>query len=97
MVDSNDETNKMDVLLVAARNEFLKSYLDIIQDAGLKPVVVDTDAFAILNSYEINYEVDPERVTALVNIGYDITNVTFLKDGKYHSTRDISSGGRMIF
>lgn len=97
VVDVNDETNKMDVLLVAARNEFLKSYLDIIQDAGLKPVVVDTDAFAILNSYEINYEVDPERVTALVNIGYDVTNVTFLKDGKYHSTRDISSGGRMIF
>jgi type IV pilus assembly protein PilM len=32
-----------------------------------------------------------------VNIGYDITNVTFLKDGKYHSTRDISAGGRMIF
>ncbi len=97
VVDVNEETNKMDVLLVAARNEFLKTYLDIIQDAGLKPVVVDTDAFAILNSYEINYEIDPERVTALVNIGYDITNVTFLKDGKYHSTRDISAGGRMIF
>jgi type IV pilus assembly protein PilM len=97
IIDVNEETNKMDVLLVAARNEFLKTYLDIIQDAGLKPVIVDTDAFAILNSYEINYELDPERVTALVNIGYDITNVTFLKDGKYHSTRDISSGGRMIF
>ncbi|NIP43543.1 MAG: type IV pilus assembly protein PilM [candidate division Zixibacteria bacterium] len=97
IIDVNEGTNKMDVLLVAARNEFLKTYMDIIQDAGLKPVVVDTDAFAILNSYEINYELDPERVTALVNIGYDITNVTFLKDGKYHSTRDISSGGRMIF
>jgi type IV pilus assembly protein PilM len=87
----------MDVLLVAARNEFLTSYLDVVQDAGLKPVLVDTDAFAILNSYEINYDIDPERVTALVNIGYDVTNITFVKGGKYHSTRDVSAGARMIY
>ena len=97
VVNVDDEMNKMDVLLVAARNEFLNSYLDVIQDAGLKPVLVDTDAFAILNSYEINYDIDPDRVTALVNIGYDVTNITFVKDGKYHSTRDVSAGARMIY
>ncbi|MCK4656437.1 MAG: type IV pilus assembly protein PilM [candidate division Zixibacteria bacterium] len=97
IVNVDDELNKMDVLLVAARNEFLTSYLDVIQDAGLKPVLVDTDAFAILNSYEINYDIDPDRVTALVNIGYDVTNITFVKDGKYHSTRDVSAGARMIY
>lgn len=97
VIDVNEETNKMDVLLVAARNEFLNNILEIISDAGLKPVIVDTDAFAILNSYEINYEIDPDRVTALVNIGYDTTNITFIKDGKYHSTRDIAAGGRLVF
>jgi type IV pilus assembly protein PilM len=97
IVNVDDEKNKMDVLLVAARNEFLTSYLDVIQDAGLKPVLVDTDAFAILNSYEINYDIDPDRVTSLVNIGYDVTNITFVKDGKYHSTRDVSAGARMIY
>ena len=97
VVNVDDEMNKMDVLLVAARNEFLTSYLDVVQDAGLKPVLVDTDAFAILNSYEINYDIDPDRVTALVNIGYDVTNITFVKDGKYHSTRDVSAGARMIY
>jgi len=97
IIDVDDETNKMDVLLVAARNEFLTSYLEVVQDAGLKPVLVDTDAFAIMNAYEMNYDIDPERVTALVNVGYDTTNVTFMKDGKYHSTRDVSAGGRMIY
>ena len=97
IIDTDEETNKMDVLLVAARNEFLNSYLEVIQDAGLKPVVVDTDALAILNAYEINYDIDPSRVTALVNIGYDVTNVTFIKDGKYHSTRDVSTGGRIVY
>jgi len=97
VVNTDEETNKMDVLIVAARNEFLKTYLEVIQDAGLKPILVDTDAFAILNAYEINYDIDPERVTTLVNIGYDITNVTFMKGGKYHSTRDVSAGGRLIY
>lgn len=93
----NEETNKMDVLLVAARNEYLRSFLDVIADAGLRAVVVDIDAFAILNAYEANYEIDPQKVTALVNIGFDATNITFLKDGQYHSTREVSAGGRIIY
>jgi len=93
----DEETGKMEILLVAARNEFLKNYLDLIIDAGLRPVIVDTDAFAILNAYEINYEVDPSRVTALVNVGFDVTNMIFLKDGLYHSTRDVSNGTRLIY
>jgi len=96
IIKEDPETNKMEVLLVAARNEFLKNYLDMIIDAGLRPVLVDTDAFAILNAYQINYDVDPTRVTALVDLGFDVTNITFVKDGLYHSTRDVSNGTRLI-
>jgi len=97
VIQTDPETNKMEVLLVAARNEFLKNYLDLILDAGLRPVMVDTDAFAILNAYEINYEIDPSRVTALIDVGFDSANITFIKDGLYHSTRDVSNGIRLIF
>ncbi len=97
IIREDEETNKMEVLIVAARNEFLKSFLDILMDAGLKPVLVDTDAFAILNAYTINYDIDPTRVTALIDLGFDVTNITFLKDGLYHSTRDVSNGTRLIF
>ncbi|MGB2698394.1 MAG: type IV pilus assembly protein PilM [Candidatus Zixiibacteriota bacterium] len=97
IISTNPETHKMDVLLVAARNEFLKKYLDILLDAGLNPIIVDTDAFAILNSYEMNYEIDPQKVIALLNLGFDTTNVIFVKDGIYHSTRDISHGVRSIY
>jgi len=96
IVNTDDEANKMDVLLVAARKEFLHSYLDLIQDCGLRPVVVDDDALAILNAYEVNYEVDPSRITALVNIGHDVTNITYLVNGVFDSTRDVSTGTREI-
>ncbi len=97
IISTDEEKQKMDVLLVAARNEFLKKYLDILFDAGLNPVIVDTDAFAILNSYEMNYEIDPQKVIALLDLGFDTTNVIFVKDGVYHSTRDISHGVRTIY
>lgn len=94
---TDEHTQKMDVLLVAARNEFLRKYLDIFFDAGLNPVIVDTDAFAILNAYKINYEIDPQKVIALLNLGFDTTNIIFIKDGVYHSTRDVSHGVRSIY
>lgn len=97
IIHEDEETNKMEVLLVAARNEFLKDYLDMIIDAGLRPAVVDIDALAILNAYEINYDIDPSRVTALIDLGFDVTSITFLKDGFYHSTRDVSNGTRLVF
>jgi len=92
-----EETKKAEILLVAARNEFLNSYIELIMDAGLQPVIVDIDAFAILNAYAHNYDIDPTRTTVLVNCGHDVTNVLYLKDGLYHSTRDISSGTREIY
>lgn len=97
IIKIDEETKKMDVLLVAARKEYLAMFLELIQDCGLRPVIVDDDALAIYNAYVNNYDVDPSRVTALVNIGYDVTNITYLVEGNYHSTRDVSAGTRDIY
>lgn len=96
---ANEENaeGKMDVLMVAARNEFLEHFLALVEECDLRPKLVDIDSFATLNSYEYNYDVDPERVTALVNIGQDVTNICYLVDGKLHSTRDVSAGVREVF
>ena len=67
------------------------------KSCGLRPVIVDDDALAIYNAYVNNYDVDPSRITALVNIGYDVTNITYLVEGVYHSTRDVSAGTRDIY
>ena len=97
IIKDDEDTNKMDVLLVAARREYLKNFLEMISDCGLRPVIVDDDALAIFNAYENNYEIDPSRITALVNIGHDVTNVTYIMEGLYQSTRDVSAGTREIY
>lgn len=97
IIKVDEDINKMDVLLVAARKEYLKMMLDLVEDCGLTPVIVDDDGLAILNVYENNYEIDPSRVTALVNIGHDVTNITYIVDGMYNSIRDVSNGTRAIY
>lgn len=97
IIRTDEDANKMDVLLVAARKEYLAMFLELIQDCGLRPVIVDDDALAIYNSYVNNYDVEPSRITALVNIGYDVTNITYIVEGVYHSTRDVSAGTRDIY
>jgi type IV pilus assembly protein PilM len=91
------DTNETEVLLVAAKNQIMQSYLDLIYDAALVPVIVDVDAFAITNSYALECAGLPDMGTvALLNIGHNMTNITFIKDGIYHSTRDISTAGEFF-
>ena len=49
----------MDVLLVAAKKEKIADYTGVIAQAGRQAVVVDVDAFALQNAYEVNYGIEP--------------------------------------
>lgn len=85
----------IDVLIVAAKKDVTNSYVSIVKDVGLNPVVVDVDVFALENMYEINYP-DSEGLVALVNIGASVTNINVLNDGVSIFTRDITTGGNQF-
>lgn len=87
---------QMDVLIVAVKKDMINDYTAVIAEAGLNPIVVDVDSFALENAYCINYEVVPEETVALVNLGANITNINILKGGTSTLTRDVSVGGRQI-
>jgi len=88
----NPESNEMEVLLVAAKNPVMQAYIDLLYEAGLRPLVIDVDAFAVTNAYLLSApEEDLGKVVSLINVGENLTNLTFLKNGTYHSTRDIAT------
>lgn len=90
----NREAGEMEVLLIAAKNQIMQKHIDLLYDTGLRPIIIDVDAFAINNCYAMESSASPDKgVVALVNIGHDLTNITFVKDGVYHSTRDVSTAG----
>jgi len=87
---------QMDVLLVAAKKDVINDYVSVAMEAGLKPVVMDVDAFTIQNSFELNYGYPPNEVIALINVGGALININIVANGITTFTRDISMGGQML-
>ncbi len=83
-------------MLVAAKKEFVNDYIAVFREAGLAPVVVDVDCFAIENVCEENYGFDENEVVALVNLGASAMNINVLKGGMSVFTRDVQVGGNMF-
>jgi type IV pilus assembly protein PilM len=81
-----------DVLLVAVKKDKINDYVNLVKESGLEPVVMDVDAFALANMYELNYEMEA-GTTALLNIGASVMNINILRDGMSIFTRDITAGG----
>ena len=88
-----DSKGTMEVLLVAAKKEKIADYLSVITQAGRTAVVVDVDAFALQNAYEVNYGLEPQSVVVLLNAGASAININILAGEQSVFTRDISSGG----
>ncbi len=83
----------MDVLLVAAKKEKIADYTSVITQSGRTPIIVDVDAFALQNAYEVNYGLDAGRVVVLLNAGASAININILQGDQSVFTRDISMGG----
>ncbi len=96
ILDPNGDGRQMEVLLVAAKRELIDNKVGLLQDAGVEPVVIDVDAFALHNAFEFNYPDDQDGIVALVNIGHETTNVSVLERGVPILTRDIPFGSRKI-
>ncbi len=90
-----EEPGQMDVILVAVKKDIINEYVAVVREAGLNPTIVDVDAFALENMYEVNYEIEPNKNVALVNIGASTINMNILKGGISVFTRDSSLGSNL--
>jgi type IV pilus assembly protein PilM len=93
VIDWIEEGNKMEVLVVAVKKEIITSYAETIRAAGLEPVVIDVDYFALENMFELNYDAPEGRPVALVNIGARYSSINILKEGRSTFTGDVPVGG----
>jgi type IV pilus assembly protein PilM len=84
----------MSVLLVAAKRELIESKMQLLSDAGANAMIVDVDAFALHNAFEVNHPDAMRGVVGLINIGHEVTNINILDDGVPILTRDITVGTR---
>ena len=96
ILDPDAEGLQMDVLLVAAKRELVENRVSLLRDAGVTPVLIDIEAFALHNAFERNYPEAMRGIVALVNLGHETTNVNILEEGVPVLTRHIAFGSRKL-
>lgn len=86
------DPSKVLVLLVASKKDIINDYVAVFNDAGLNLSVMDVDAFAVQNSFELSVETNDD-VRALVNVGAGVMNINVVKGETSLFTRDVQMGG----
>ena len=92
-----------DVMLVATRKENVDTREATLKEAGLTPAIVDVEAYALENSFQLLMETLPkpgggegglslskarDNLTALVDIGATLTNLYILQQDRVIFTRE---------
>lgn len=86
----------IDVLLVAAKRDYIQNLTSIIEEAGLKPEVIDSQAFALGNAFEFNYAHalgSPGGSYVLVDFGAGSTKISIVEKDKTVFSRELRLSG----
>lgn len=97
---SEDDPDRVDVLLAASRTENVDVRVAAIEMAGLTAKVIDVEAYAMENAFTLVASQLPERgvgqTVAVVDIGATMTTLNVLHDLKTIYTREQVFGGRQL-
>ncbi|MCK5439282.1 MAG: type IV pilus assembly protein PilM [Gemmatimonadetes bacterium] len=96
ILDPDGDGLQMEVLIVAAKKELVETRIRLFEESGFRTGVIDIDAFAVQTAFEHNYENAGSGVYCLVNVGYEVTNISLVEDGRPILTRDTSDGKRQF-
>lgn len=92
--------DEIEVLIAASRKEKVEDRVAVAESAGLKPVVMDVESYAVLSSFELIEKQLPDggkdQIIALVDVGANVMNLTVLKNGQQLYAREQAFGGNQL-
>jgi len=90
----NVGADEMKVLLVAVKRNLIEEHVGLLRAAGVNPVVIDVDGFALGNAYLLATGMKGEEgIKALVDIGASKTNINVMEGDQSLFTREVYVGG----
>lgn len=97
---SDNDHDRVDVLLAASRSENVDVRIAACEIAGLKASVVDVEAYAMENAAALLADQLPQRgigkTVAIIDIGATMTTLSVLHDNKIIYTREQVFGGKQL-
>ena len=93
-VRQGDEVRN-ELILFATDNETIKEHIAMLEDAGLRPVAIDTVPCALFRSFErlLRRQEDRERTVVFVEVGSRFTTVVFGRGAEISFVKHIPIGG----
>ena len=90
-----DDPDQMEIMLVATPREMVESRVETMERAGIEPVAIDTEAFAVQRALvDCNrHQYDDDMLRALVDIGATKTEVSLLSGTHFEFSRSIQIAG----
>ncbi|MFX0199634.1 MAG: pilus assembly protein PilM [Candidatus Hodarchaeota archaeon] len=94
-VRQGDEV-KNELILFATDNETIKNHIEMLEEAGLRPVAIDTIPCALFRSFErsLRRQEDWDRTAVFVDVGSCFTTVVFGRGGEISFVKQIQIGGQ---
>ena len=92
LTEHSSKSESMEVLLVAAKQEFIFRIIETIEAGGYKCALVDVAGFALANCFEANYGV-VDCTVALLHFGAGSTHFVIIDKGEVVFCRDLALGG----
>ena len=84
VINRNEKDNVMDILFVASKLTDINSYVSIVKNSGLNPVIIDVKCFALKSAVDqinlISKKKDDENLTAVLEFGLDENYLMILYD-----------------
>jgi len=97
---TEDNPDTVDVLLAASRSENVDMRIAAAEAAGLTPIVVDVEAYAVENVFPLIVdkliEQDRDKTIAVLDIGATMTSLIVIQDYKMVYTREQPFGGKQL-
>ncbi|KPK40563.1 MAG: pilus assembly protein PilM [Gammaproteobacteria bacterium SG8_47] len=97
---SDNDPERVDVLLAASRSENVDVRVDAIEIAGLKARIIDVEAYAMENAFSLLAPQMPdhgiEQTIAVVDVGATMTTLNVIHDLKTIYTREQVFGGKQL-
>lgn len=92
VLDIEERTNNMNILLVATNKQMLREHSDVLRAVNIQPNIVDVEPLAVANCFALNSSVE-EGTYVLVNIGAHRTNLVIYGPKSKFFSRDFGWGG----
>jgi type IV pilus assembly protein PilM len=83
----------MDLIIVAVKKSKVNEYVGVVEEAGLLPVIVDVDGFAVGNQFAVNHPDESQEAVALIDMGAAVMKTNVVRGGVPIFARDIPFGG----